>query len=657
MTSYVLSLRERLPKWEALGLKPGSRAWKLLVEGAEVRLDGELDGLSGNTDGYSLTEEQQEFWVQEEKRLLGLGVLQRQEPCNLSCVSPAFFVPKRSVETPWRLVVDQRGLNSVTKKEECFFSKLVPFLRKGQHYRMGLVIDVSDAFYSVGVKEESQQYMRVAVGQGESARHYSYRALPMGWTNSPSSLMSLYSVLSKYLTREVGPCMVYLDDFLALLKDERDAEKVRQTFLELGLRIKEQSYQIGEQVVYLGHQLDFARKLVRLTEERREGLIGKTRALDRMARTHRRRVDFGALQSLVGSLEFAVISLPVLRLDLASVYDCMKSESLRLRRGRPPQTVLTSAALSSLRRIIERLSLVDEDFERSFASPKSPPLVLWTDASDSGWGVIIEGEAGKPDEVVAGTFVREDRELHINLKELLAVREGILLLAGRYPRGFRQVTIFTDSTVVLHQVRGWKARGSANQILSEVFALCARKAWQVTTLWVPSADNRADEPSRDPHKSTFTFDPGVRRWIEAQVGQKSKLEVFASGANALTPVFCSRFLERGSGGNAWVQNWRVLGERYGVLWLNPPFCWLGLVVRKLTRERPENFFLVVPEWATELVERELTPTKRWTFAGSRPLYLDLALRMLKPPGWTTTVFFFGEIGSRELEDTSLSQRP
>ena len=204
MTSYVLSLRERLPKWEALGLKPGSRAWKLLVEGAEVRLDGELDGLSGNTDGYLLTEEQQEFWVQEEKRLLGLGVLQRQEPCNLSCVSPAFFVPKRSVETPWRLVVDQRGLNSVTKKEECFFSKLVPFLRKGQHYRMGLVIDVSDAFYSVGVKEESQQYMGVAVGQGESARHYSYRALPMGWTNSPSSLMSLYSVLSKYLTREVG---------------------------------------------------------------------------------------------------------------------------------------------------------------------------------------------------------------------------------------------------------------------------------------------------------------------------------------------------------------------------------------------------------------------------------------------------------------------
>lgn len=118
-------------------------------------------------------------------------------------------------------------------------------------------------------------------------------------------------------------------------------------------------------------------------------------------------------------------------------------------------------------------------------------LVVFSDASDSGWGMFV---GTSPPTVRGEAWDVSQRSWHINVKEAFAA-----LKAVEWCRSFlwaRPITLFTDNTVVIGALA---RRRSPSFALNNAIKDFKREG--VTVLYVPSASNLADAPSRWHEKS------------------------------------------------------------------------------------------------------------------------------------------------------------
>ena len=127
------------------------------------------------------------------------------------------------------------------------------------------------------------------------------------------------------------------------------------------------------------------------------------------------------------------------------------------------------------------------------APAASQPIHAYTDASDSGYGVVV---LSNPPVTLSGRWTDAQRMLHINVKELLAVRELAALLADApHTTAPAAYIIHVDNTSAL----SWCTKRYARHFLvcriaAEIDELLADIEVQFT--YVESAENLADEASR-----------------------------------------------------------------------------------------------------------------------------------------------------------------
>ena len=231
---YWDQLRGRLEHWRKIGLREGTAAWRLLMFGLELPV-GYSERPPEEVPAYRLTVEERTFWAEEAPRLIGLGVLRAARVGEEVYCSPAFFVPKKG-KRAYRLVVDMREINKLLPPIPCVLPRLIPFLRfiaglewVGEGHL--LVLDISDAFYCIGVGGEAQALLGVGV---EGSPPFVYTGLPMGLCWSPGKLMTLQRVVRDHFRRRGVPCIVYLDDWLLLVKDHSEAVSIQRELEDLG---------------------------------------------------------------------------------------------------------------------------------------------------------------------------------------------------------------------------------------------------------------------------------------------------------------------------------------------------------------------------------------------------------------------------------------
>ena len=376
---------------------------------------------------------------------------------------------------------------------------------------------------------------------------------------------------------------------------------------------------MGPQVRYLGHVLDLEHQRVQLCPEKRVLLLQYLAALGHLAAQNQRLVPLGMLQSLTGRLEWASISLKLLRLELKPLYSCTSSHNLVLRRGAPPRARLTSAALGSLRRLKKRLEDTPAGWWRTFKYPGPlPESRIWTDASSRGMGVIIEAASADGTDLVSSSpWSQALLGTHINELELVAACVGLRLLASTVPPGPRVVKLFLDSEVASSWITTWRAPPGAGAVsLTSCAKDLLRRGWILRPQWVASEDNRADRPSRDNHAESYQFDPVLLARIQAQAGVRLGVDLFADALNRQPscPAFCSKDLQPGSMGSAFAYHWGQLSQTT-TLFANPPFHLSNLVLQKLSRERPA-MLLVSPERVSMEIEA-LRPVRTWWFSGEK----------------------------------------
>ncbi|XP_021355212.1 uncharacterized protein LOC110451492 [Mizuhopecten yessoensis] len=268
----------------------------------------------------------------------------------------------------------------------------------------------------------------------------------------------------------------------------------------------------------------------------------------------------------------------------------------------------------------------------------SPTMTLYTDASKTGWGAYLNGQAR------SGSWTGDHLSEHINVLEMRAV-----LLAIQDLRSYLQdqvICVATDNSTVVAYLQ--KQGGTRSHVLCalaiRILLLCQEWCLTIQVKHLPGRLNvLADTLSRrlQPVLTEWQLDPSIFRAI-CLVWDRPHVDLFATALNHQLPTFVSPVPDPAAWGvDALSLDWKGL-HAYAF----PPFNLVAKVLQKY-EEQPCSLILVAPLWPRQpwfpqllsfLVEEPLVLPPRWNLLRqprsrimhSRPAILHLHAWRLSP---------------------------
>lgn len=126
------------------------------------------------------------------------------------------------------------------------------------------------------------------------------------------------------------------------------------------------------------------------------------------------------------------------------------------------------------------------------APVQGEPVVGWSDASDREWAALLELGTAEP--VIQGVFASPDAH-HIYLKEVFAAWQAVRLAAATRPGSALNLRVDNAAAVAAIN-KGHSKNFVANEMLCAMFDAAAEAGLTVTSLWVDTLHQRADEYTR-----------------------------------------------------------------------------------------------------------------------------------------------------------------
>lgn len=161
--------------------------------------------------------------------------------------------------------------------------------------------------------------------------------------------------------------------------------------------------------------------------------------------------------------------------------------------------------------------------------------VIYTDASDEGYGVIQQSTLG--DQVYADTWTPTMAVKTIAEREMYAAKCAIVdAMAASQSQDvpIRIITLFTDNTNCISWLTKRRAKNYfVNSLLRDVLSALGKVPLDVR--YVKSADNPADRPSRLPREYDSVRPP----YCKASSPSDSKVDPKATTGGPSTPVSCT----------------------------------------------------------------------------------------------------------------------
>lgn len=504
------------------------------------------------------------------------------------CVSPAFVT--YSSGKP-RLVIDYRKVHELLQYKPFCYELLPEFIAslcKDDHL---ISCDIKDAFHHLYVSKADRPYLAFTI-DGET---YEAMTMPFGLSVAPWAWTKAMRPVLAHLRSLGSKPIGYVDDHGACPPGPRPTSRadavagfkaVAELYHKLGLVLHpDKGERDGKQQLdLLGFRLDTRANRLTVTAKRLAKVTGMAKAVLSAASGNRRYVRYKALQRMAGLAVSTQLAIPEARLYTRSIYDDLAgSLDDRYDRQLSHQSVRDLRFWASL--------TADQDYGRLLWAP-APTVTLHTDASGAGWGGGLA--RGTQRWSARGTFTAKDATLHINTKEVLAVRLSFLSVERHLLPG-ETVHLFTDSRVALHTIQGLTSRSAP--LLAELRRLhgvLRRLRINLVAEWLPTADNVwADGLSRTTDRADWTLE---KRFFTASDNMYGPHEVdrFATLNNAQLPRYNSAALDPGTEAvDALEQDWTAVNN-----WVNPPINLIPLVMRHLAAQRA-SATVVVPVWPAQ----------------------------------------------------------
>jgi hypothetical protein len=583
-------LSRRVQFWRQLGASPE------LVEAIEFGVI--KPELVSTPDPYDMGEawlerEELEAWESLKDRYLDIGAIKVVTPAEAPYINEAFMVPKAT--GGFRGVVDLRPFNYHCVEYPTQFDHIYSLSQSVQAGDLMSSFDLQDGYFHLKIHEDYQVYFGFRV-QGVT---YIHVALPFGWSGSPHWFMRLSRQLGGWMASppsfELGGQQfslekgirhgVLLDDFLLLFQEQEDgaaAVPYVQALLELlGLKAhpEKSSWELEHVKQHLGLIVDTLEGKFYIPPAKIEKIKSYAKWVLSEVSRERRWVPARMVARMAGLSVCVSLAFPGGRLFAQGLY-----ESLRAKASWEGKVKLTRQAVKD----VKALASFPARWNGSFIWTPAADATLITDASDVGWGAILE--AGERHLEAQGYWGPHMAGQHIMVRETAGVRLGLREFLPRVQG--KVVEVIVDNSATFYGTKNWVSRSPELMAqLRKIFRLCDE--WDIVVIprLVKSAANPADSLSRFQQDAEWGLSRRGFNLIEALYGPHT-IDMFASDANAKLPKFYSMLGGgKATGDNALLQCWE--GEN---AYAAPPWKLLGAVVNKLDSCRSVECTLVVPDF-------------------------------------------------------------
>ena len=421
---------------------------------------------------------------------------------------------------------------------------------------------------------------------------YQFRVLCFGLTTAPQVFTRLMAPISAILHRYGIRILRYLDDWLILAESRTTCIQARDRLLhlceELGLQVNHRKSSLvpSQDMTYLGMQILSVRFIGKPTET----IVNLLNIIEEFlsspdppAALWRRLL--GHLSSLTLLVKGGMLRMRSLQLRLRSKW-IFRDDYLHI-----PWDPLCQEDLLWWSGAIQQRQGVD-------LSLPVPDLSFYSDASDVGWGAIM-GE-----QQVSGVWTPSQKQMSINLREMMAVQNGLLGFSQFL--GGKTIALFCDNITTVAYLRLLGGTRSKVLFLKAREILLWVESMKITILphfIQGSLNTRADLLSR-PNLVIFSEWTLHHQVVQDLLHQwPAIIDLFATSLTARLPVFFAPAWEpKATGVDAFLQPWDNL-QAYAF----PPIAIIRRVLLKLRASHNCDLTLIAPfwpqrEWFPDLLE-------------------------------------------------------
>ncbi|KAI5715456.1 hypothetical protein M8J77_016281 [Diaphorina citri] len=433
--------------------------------------------------------------------------------------SPLFLVPKGDGSK--RPIINLKRLNqflSLKKFHLINHFRVPDFLQRGDFL---VKIDLSQAYFHVPIRPSHQRFLSVVYRD----TLYCMTCLPFGLASAPQVFAKLTNWIANYLRNLGMRVIVYLDDFLLVNQDSvllrSQARAAVATLQSLGWSVN-----LEKSVLWPVQTCQYLGIMWNPTLDSKSLPLEKQSTIQRYLLTllQTRQWSWRIAKVLIGYLSFAAFVIPLGKLHFRRIQwssrHLPKTRPLHLSRI-PPQAL---AQIQWWSAALHRSSPI---------FPQAPQVFVSTDASNSGWGAIVDNHS------LGGVWSDHQEMWHINLKEMFAVRSA---LERKLPVLQDKVVLIQsdNQTVVsyIHKEGGTKSFKLLREV-EALFDLAVRHNITLMARYIPGKFNTwADSLSRQKELPDWHLLPEVTQHIFAQWGVP-EIDLFATANSAVVPRFAA----------------------------------------------------------------------------------------------------------------------
>ena len=410
------------------------------------------------------------------KDLLSKGAIEPASsgPCFYSRL---FVTPK--VTGGWRPVIDLSFLNWFVRLSHFRMETVQSVLQSLRSGDWLISLDLQDTYLQVPVHPQSLRFLRFCLG----SQVYQFRVLCFGLSSAPLVFTRVMAPVSSTMHRSGYRILRYLDDWLVLGSSLSEITRARDFLLllcaDLGIQVNlaKSSFQPAQRLDYLRMTLQSTPLRAFPTQARIHKILC---LVDEFASSPEQPLSLW--RSLLGVMSSLSTIIPGSRLR-------MRSLQHRLLVSRPAESPTTLVSWdASCQRDLRWWSVPSHLSGGVYLSLPRPDLVLYTDASDTGWGASLGSDH------LSGWWSRDVLLYSINHRELLAI---FLAIQGFLPRLRGQtVSLFTDNTSALSYLRkeGDTRSSTLNEVAQAILRLCELSDLRLLPQFVPGQLSQSPRP-------------------------------------------------------------------------------------------------------------------------------------------------------------------
>jgi ribonuclease HI len=397
-------------------------------------------------------------------------------------VSPIFTVPKK--DGSLRMILNLKRFNLNVEYKHFKMDTLESAVNLMTPRCFMASVDLRHAYYTVAMDESDQRFLQFEY----RGMLFQYTCLPMGFASSPRIFTKLCKPVYSMLRTKGHIVVAYIDDsYLQGDSSEECQLNVKDTiklFTELGFVINfDKSVLLPSQTVeFLGFELNSVDMTVRVTARKREKIVKICKDIRKKSHVTIRQMAslIGKLVSASNGAEFGPLFFKGIEIE--------KNKALKMQAGNFDMNMMvTKETKDCLTWWIDNL-----DSQVRYISHVDHELVMFSDASNEGWGAVLEEKCAN------GRWSESERDWHINVLELMAILYGLKSLCKNVSE--KHIRVMSDNTTAVHYITnmGGVRSVQCQAVTREIWLWCMERHIWLSCAYIKGKTNVvADKLSRE----------------------------------------------------------------------------------------------------------------------------------------------------------------